>query len=79
VINFLGFDCQLKHITIHLFESLETSRQVLAKKLSCIVRWIWIKDNNIAYVKDEGANFSLMIVTQKFVVSCEVLGLDESF
>jgi hypothetical protein len=32
MINFLGVDCQLKHITIDLFESLETSRQVLAKK-----------------------------------------------
>jgi hypothetical protein len=32
VINFLGVDCQLKHITIDLFESLETSRQLLAKK-----------------------------------------------
>jgi hypothetical protein len=32
VINFLGADCQLKHITIDLFESLETSRQVLAQK-----------------------------------------------
>jgi len=49
------------------------------KKFNYIVRWIWIKENNIAYVKDEGANLNAMIVAQKFVVSCEILDLDESF
>ncbi len=38
-----------------------------------------MNENNIAYVKDEGANLNAMIVAQKFVVSCEILDLDESF
>jgi len=49
------------------------------KKLNYIVRWIWIKEKNITYVKDEGANLNAMIVAQNFVVSCEILNLDESF
>jgi hypothetical protein len=33
----------------------------------------------IVYVKDEGANFNSMTRILKFVVSSEVLGLEESF
>jgi len=33
----------------------------------------------IAYVKNEGANLNAMTTALKFVVDCEVLGLEESF
>jgi hypothetical protein len=33
----------------------------------------------IAYVKDEGANLNAMTTILKFVVDCEVLGMEESF
>jgi len=33
----------------------------------------------IAYVKDEGANLNFMTIVLKYVVNCEVLGLEESF
>jgi hypothetical protein len=33
----------------------------------------------IAYVKDEGANLNSTTTTLKFVVHCEVLGLEKSF
>ncbi len=33
----------------------------------------------IAHVKNEGANLNFMTTTLKFVVNCEILGLDESF
>jgi hypothetical protein len=33
----------------------------------------------IAYVKDEGANLNAMTTTLKFVMNCEVLGMEESF
>jgi hypothetical protein len=33
----------------------------------------------IAYVKDEGSNLNIMIVDLKFVVSCDILGLVQSF
>ncbi len=34
VINFLGNDCQPKHITLGLFEPTDTTRQTLVKKLT---------------------------------------------
>jgi hypothetical protein len=34
---------------------------------------------NVPYLKKEGANLNVMIMTLKFVVNCEILGLDESF
>jgi hypothetical protein len=33
----------------------------------------------IAYVKDERINLNFMTTTLKFVVNCEVLGLEKSF
>jgi hypothetical protein len=33
----------------------------------------------IAYVKDEGSNLTIMTITLKWIVKCEVLGLNESF
>jgi len=33
----------------------------------------------IAYVKDEGANLNAMTLTIKFVMYCELFGLEDSF
>ncbi len=33
----------------------------------------------IAYVKDEGSNLNIMITTLKSIISCDMLGLEESF
>jgi hypothetical protein len=33
----------------------------------------------IAYVKDGGSNLNVMIITLNFIVSCEAMGLEESF
>ncbi len=33
----------------------------------------------ITYVKDEGSNLNIMATTLKSIVSCDILGLEESF
>ncbi len=33
----------------------------------------------ITYVKDEGSNLNILSTTLKSIVSCDILGLDESF
>jgi hypothetical protein len=33
----------------------------------------------VAYVKDEGANLNTMTTYLKFVVNCEILGMEENF
>ncbi len=33
----------------------------------------------IVYVKDEGSNVNIMTTTLKSIVSCDMLGLEESF
>jgi hypothetical protein len=38
-----------------------------------------LNKNIIAHVKDEGANLNFMTIVLKYVVNCEVLGLEESF
>jgi hypothetical protein len=37
------------------------------------------KEKKFAYVKDEGFNLNAMTNVFKFVVCCEILGLEESF
>jgi hypothetical protein len=36
-----------------------------------------LKNKIIAYVKDEGSNFNIVIVVLKFVIKCEILNLNE--
>jgi hypothetical protein len=38
-----------------------------------------LRNKIIAYVKDEGSNLNIMTIVLKYVVKCEVCGLDESF
>ncbi len=38
-----------------------------------------LKNKIISYIENEGSNLNTMIIILKYVVKCEVLGLDESF
>jgi len=38
-----------------------------------------LRNKIIASVKDEGSNLNIMTIVLKFVVKCEVFGLNESF
>jgi hypothetical protein len=79
VINFLGCDWQPKRITIGLFEATKITRQALANNLTKLFDQYGLRNKIIAYVKDEGSNLNTMTIVLKFVVKCEILGLDESF
>jgi hypothetical protein len=79
VIKFLGVNWNSKHITIRLFETSDISRHALAKNLTKLLGKYDLRKKIIAYVKDEGSNLNIMIVVLKFIVSCNVLGLIESF
>jgi hypothetical protein len=78
VINFLNEKWQPQHITIELFEANEIIGQAMVKNL---IELLDKYDLRIffAYVKDEGANLNAMKITLKFVVNCEVLGMEENF
>jgi hypothetical protein len=79
VIIVLGVDWQPKHIIIGLIHTSETTRQVLARNLITLLDEYGYLKNIVAYVKDEGENFNVLAMALKFVVSCEIFGLDESF
>ncbi len=51
----------------------------MAKKLTKLLDQYDLRKKFIAYVKDEGANLNAITTTLKFVVNCEVLGMEESF
>jgi len=78
-INFLDENWQPKKVTIGFFETIEKTSQVLAKNLRELLNSYGLSKKIIVYVKDEGANLNSTTTTFKFVVNCEVLGLEESF
>jgi hypothetical protein len=38
-----------------------------------------LRNKIITHVKNDGSNLNVMSIVLKFVVNCEILGLDESF
>jgi hypothetical protein len=79
VIYFLGNDWQPKHITLGLFEQIDIIGQTLVKILIKLLHNYALRKNKIAYVKDEGSNLNTMTITLKSIISCDMLGLEESF
>ncbi len=60
-------------------EATYISGQTLAIKLIKLLNVYELRKKIIAYVKDERFNLNIMTLTLKFVVSCDVLGLEENF
>ncbi len=79
VIYFLKGDWQPKHITLCLFGPINITRQTLAKNLTKLLASYALERKIIIYVKDEGSNLYTMTTTLKSMVSCDMLGLEESF
>jgi hypothetical protein len=40
---------------------------------------MWIEEKNCYLCEDEGSNLNIMCTTLKSIISCEVLGLGDSF
>jgi hypothetical protein len=70
---------QLKHITLGLFEPIDTSGHTLAKILIELLDSYASGEKIIVYVKDEGSNLNIMTTTLKSIISYDMLGLEESF
>ncbi len=68
-----------EHVTIVLFEASKTLKHALAKKLEGFYNNITWQFFFFAYAKYEKVNLDAMIITLKWVVDCEVLGVNESF
>jgi hypothetical protein len=51
----------------------------LAKNLIELLESYALKRKIIIYVKDEGSNLNTMTIALKSIVSCDMLGLEESF
>jgi hypothetical protein len=79
VINFLDEYWQPKKVTISLFEAIKTTSQALVRNLRKFLDSYGLSKKIITYIKDEGENLNSMTTTLKYVVSFEVLGLEESF
>jgi hypothetical protein len=62
-----------------LFKDIETIGQALVKNVTKLLDKHDLRKKNITYVKDEGCNFNIMIIALESIVSCEFLGLEESF
>ncbi len=79
MIYFLRDDWQPKHIIFGLFEPIDTIGQTLAKNLTKLLDNYALRRKIITYVKDEGSNLNTMTTSLKSIISCDMLGLEESF
>jgi hypothetical protein len=62
-----------------LFEATKNIEQTLVNNLTKLFDQYGLINKIIVYVKDEGSNLNTMRIVLKFVVKCEVFGLNESF
>jgi len=60
------------HVKIGFFETTWTSRITVVLQLNDVLAKHGLNVQVLAYVKDEGRNFSTMIIIATLVVSCEV-------
>jgi hypothetical protein len=51
----------------------------LVKNLTKLLDSYALRRKIISYVKDEGSNLNIMSITLKSIISCDILGLEESF
>jgi len=66
-------------VIIDLFEATKITEQMLVNNLTKLFDQYGLINKIIVYVKDEGSNLNTMRIVLKFVVKCEVFGLNESF
>jgi len=66
-------------VTIRLFENTKTIGQALDVNLSNLLYSFGLRKKIIAFVKDEGANLNVMTLALRFIMSYDILGLEESF
>jgi len=68
-----------KKVTFVLYEDANTSRKTLAKNLIDLLKIYNLRKNIITYVKNKGFNLNINIIVLKPIVSCNILGLEESY
>lgn len=62
----------------NFFEIINIVEQKLVKKFTKLLKKCDLKKKFVACVKDEGFIFIIMTTSLKFVISCGILGLEES-
>jgi hypothetical protein len=64
---------------IGLFEAIKIRKQTLAMNLSNLLYSFGLEKKIIAFVKNEGTNLNAMISTLMYVMSYDIMVLEESF
>jgi hypothetical protein len=75
----LGHKPKCTVVIIGLFETTKTIGQALPINLNELLDSYGLRRKIITYIKYEGAILNFMTITFKFIVNCEILGLEEIF
>ncbi len=62
-----------------MFDATKITRQTLTNNLTKLLDQYGLKNKIIAYVEDKGSNLNIMTIALKFVVKCEIRGVNEIF
>lgn len=69
------YNWEPQHVTIGLFEAIETIDQAMAVKLEAMLDKYESRKKYVTCVKDEGVILGTMTTTLKYAISCDNLGL----
>jgi len=79
VITFLESNCQLRNVTIGLFEATKMIGHALTQSLIDLLDKYGLKKKIIAYVTDARSNLNTMTNALNSIVSCEYFGLEKCY
>jgi hypothetical protein len=72
-IDFIDDDWVFCHVTIGMFETLDTTRPTLAKQMKFPLTTYQFINKVIAYVKNKSTNLNMLAFALTSVISCELL------
>jgi len=79
VINFIDDDWVPCHVTISMFETLNTHGAALTEQVKSLLAMYQLTNKVIAYVKNENTNLNILAFALTNVISCELLQLPSPF
>jgi hypothetical protein len=79
VVNFISSEWEAKHVTIGLFEVIDTRNVIMAPKLQELLDKFSLTTKILTYVRDKGSNLQTCANAFTSIVLCNYLGLLKPF
>lgn len=75
VVNYVDDEWQSRHMTVGLFEALDTLRFVVAEVVKCMLQPSQLANKVVAYVKDDSSNLATLVASLSSMVAYMPFGM----